>query len=114
MIRKNNTYPLFGKETEEHKYTNNEENKIYNKNKNYNIRIGVKENKDLLNEKIKKLNYMEKDNAKEKQEKQEIHNNTIKLSSRNQVSNIRLDFKSDFHNISGDKLEEIYEKKNKN
>ena len=109
--KKNNTYPLFGKETEEHKYTNNEENQIYNKNKNYNIRIGVKENKDLLNEKIKKLNYMEKDNAKEKQEKQEIHNNTIKLSSRNQVSNIRLDFKSDFHNISGDKLEEIYEKK---
>ena len=85
--KKNNTYPLFGKETEEHKYTNNEENKIYNKNKNYNIRIGVKENKDLLNEKIKKIN-----------------NNTNKLSSINHISNIRLDFKSDFQNISGDKF----------
>ena len=105
--KKNNTYPLFGKETEEPKNTNNEENKIYNKNNN--IRIRAKENNNLLNDTIKKINDIKIVDVKEKQENQ---NNTNKLSSRkSQISNIRLDLKLDFHNISRDKLQEVLYKK---
>jgi len=100
--KKSNTFPLFGKEAEDHKYTNIEERHIYNRIKN--IKKRVKESKDLVNKKIKK------DNDKVKQE---IQNKINNLSSRNsQISNIRLDFKSDFHSISRYKLEEVLEKPN--
>ena len=106
--KNNNTYPLFKKETEEHKNPNSEEKQIYNKNKN--IRIGVKENEDLINQKIKKINYMKKEDVKENQ-KNETDNIKQSFGINQCNSNIRLDLKLDFHSISRVRLEEVLDKK---
>ena len=103
--KKNKTYPLFGKETEEHKSRTNEEKQLYNKN--INIRTGVKDKKDL-NEKVKKINFMKKEDIIEKQETQNYINRQSLRNSQN--TNMRLNLKLDFQNVSKDKMEEISDK----